>query len=156
MHFIWTINVFNTNVMEDTIRRRDCHFTWSSELHEGQVVSGQRQYIYFSPSSRNWVLVGPRETNPRPPALQSSALPTQLQSCDSWRSKENGHLSNFIFKFYFFRDEDFSQSRSMMFFWLPPISVLSFSSFTSTPEFSLRVSHKSWKRLSIPRLPLVG
>ena len=37
---------------------------------------------------RNWVFVLPRESNPRPPALQSSSLPTELQSCDSCRGKE--------------------------------------------------------------------
>ena len=37
---------------------------------------------------RNWVFVLPRESNPRPPALQSSSLPTELQSCDSSRGKE--------------------------------------------------------------------
>ena len=37
---------------------------------------------------RNWVFFLPRESNPRPPALQSSSLPTELQSCDSCRGKE--------------------------------------------------------------------
>ena len=82
------VNVFNTNEIEDTIRRRDRHFTWSSELRERQAASGQRQYSYFSATLRNWVLVRPRESNPRPPALQSSALPTELQSRDSCRGKE--------------------------------------------------------------------
>ena len=37
---------------------------------------------------RNWVFVLPGESNPRPPALQSSSLPTELQSCNSCRGKE--------------------------------------------------------------------
>ena len=40
--------------------------------------AGQREYLHFSVSLRPWVLVRPRESNPRPPALQSSALPTEL------------------------------------------------------------------------------
>ena len=43
-----------------------------------QPLSGQREYLHFSVILRPWVLVRPRESNPRPPALQSSALPTEL------------------------------------------------------------------------------
>ena len=43
-----------------------------------QSPAGQRKYLHFSVILRPWVLVRPRESNPRPPALQSSALPTEL------------------------------------------------------------------------------
>ena len=38
----------------------------------------QRKYLHFSVILRPWVMVRPRESNPRPPALQSNALPTEL------------------------------------------------------------------------------
>ena len=38
----------------------------------------QSKYLHFSVILRPWVLVRPRESNPRPPALQSNALPTEL------------------------------------------------------------------------------
>ena len=43
-----------------------------------QPLSGQREYLHFSVILRPWVLVRPRESNPRPPALPSSALLTEL------------------------------------------------------------------------------
>ena len=43
-----------------------------------QPPAGQREYLHFSVILRPWVLVRPRESNPRPPALQTSALPTEL------------------------------------------------------------------------------
>ena len=38
----------------------------------------QRKYLHFSVILRPWVMVRPRELNPRPPVLQSNALPTEL------------------------------------------------------------------------------
>ena len=38
----------------------------------------QRNYLHFSAILRPWVLVGPRESISRPPALQSSAILTEL------------------------------------------------------------------------------
>ena len=38
----------------------------------------QRKYLHFSVILRPWVMVQPRESNPRPPARQSCALPTEL------------------------------------------------------------------------------
>ena len=38
----------------------------------------QREWLHFSIILRPWVLVRHRELNPRPSALQSSALPTEL------------------------------------------------------------------------------
>ena len=40
--------------------------------------AGRREYLYFSVILRPWVLVRSRESNPRPPALQSNVLPTEL------------------------------------------------------------------------------
>ena len=60
--------------------RRDCHFTWSSEPLEAQVcpLAVQSEYLHFSVILRPRVLVRPRESNPRPSALQLNALPTEL------------------------------------------------------------------------------
>ena len=51
--------------------RRDRHFTWSSESHEGLASSVQMAYFHFSVILRPLGLVRPRETNPRPPALRA-------------------------------------------------------------------------------------
>ena len=79
------VNVFNTKVLiGDTIFyvsywRRDRHFTWSSEPREVLPDCRAKELPSFlSYFLRPWVLVRLRETNPRPPALQSSALPTEL------------------------------------------------------------------------------
>ena len=88
LHFLCTfylsVNVFSTKVIiGDTI--------FTSPTGDGTAIlrghpnhakvypfAGQREYLHFSVSLRPWVLVRPRESNPRPPALQSSALPTEL------------------------------------------------------------------------------
>ena len=73
-----SVNVFSTKVLiGDTI--------FTSPTGDGTAIlrghpshakvypfAGQREYLHFS------VLVRPRESNPRSPALQSSALPTEL------------------------------------------------------------------------------
>ena len=41
------------------------------------AIAGQRKYLHFLLILRPWVLVRLQESNPRPPALQSSALPTE-------------------------------------------------------------------------------
>ena len=41
------------------------------------AIAGQRKYLHFLVILRPWVLVRLQESNPRPPALQSSALPTE-------------------------------------------------------------------------------
>ena len=43
-----------------------------------QPFAEQRQYLHFSVILRPWVLIRSRESNSRPPALPSSALPTEL------------------------------------------------------------------------------
>ena len=48
---------------------------WSSEPHEGQAACSAKGVPSFLSL---FVLARPQETNPRPPALQSSALPTEL------------------------------------------------------------------------------
>ena len=83
-HFIWVSNVFSTKVLiRDTIFTSPngdgtaillCHPSHAKV----QPPAGQRKYLHFSVILRPWVLVRPRESNPRPSALQSSALPTKL------------------------------------------------------------------------------
>ena len=83
-HFIWVSNVFSTKVLiRDTIFTSPngdgtaillCHPSHAKV----QPPAGQRKYLHFSVILRPWVLVRPRESNPRPSALQSSALPTEL------------------------------------------------------------------------------
>ena len=79
-----SVNLISTKVLiGDTIFyvsywRRDRHFTWSSEPREVLLVAGQGMYLHFSVILRPWVLVRPREPNPRPSALQWSALPAEL------------------------------------------------------------------------------
>ena len=90
-----SVNVFSTKVLI-----RDTIFT--SPNGDGTAIlggqpshakvqppAGQRKYLHFSVILRPWVLVRPRESNPRPSALQSSALPTELI------------LSNCYFKVFF-------------------------------------------------------
>ena len=43
-----------------------------------QPFAGQKKHLHSSAILRPWVLVRSRESNPRPPALQLSALPTEL------------------------------------------------------------------------------
>ena len=46
---------------------------------KNQLLAVQMEYFHFSVILRpSWVMVWPREWNPQPPALQSSALPTEL------------------------------------------------------------------------------
>ena len=46
---------------------------------KNQLLALQMEYLHFSVILRpSWVMVWPRESNPQPPALQSSALPTEL------------------------------------------------------------------------------
>ena len=79
-----SVNVFSTKVLiGDTI--------FTSPTGDGTAIlrghpshakvsplAVQRKYLHFSVILRPWVLVQPRESNPRPPALQSSALLTEL------------------------------------------------------------------------------
>ena len=84
MHFIWVSVYFSTKVLiGDTIL--------TSPTGDGTAIlrghpshakvqpfAGQRKYLHFSVILRPWVLLRSRESNPRPPALQSSALPTEI------------------------------------------------------------------------------
>ena len=45
---------------------------------EVEPFAVQRQYLHFSVILRPGVLVQPQKSNPRPPALQANALPTEL------------------------------------------------------------------------------
>ena len=51
--------------------RRDRHFMLSFKSRQVQPLARQRKYLHFS--ELPWVMVRPRELNPRPPALQSEA-----------------------------------------------------------------------------------
>ena len=57
---------------------RDRHFTWSFEPSDGLAVCKANAVPSFLIYLRLWVLLQPRESNPRPPTLQSSALLTEL------------------------------------------------------------------------------
>ena len=100
-----SVNVFSTKVLiGDTI--------FTSPNEDGTAIlrghpshakvsplAVQRKYLHFSVILRPWVMVRPRESNPRPPALQSNALPTELiflkEFC--W----SGILSNLLFQIEF-------------------------------------------------------
>ena len=56
----------------------DCHFTWSSEPREGLAGLAACSAKVVPSFLKHWVLVRPRESNPRPFALHSNALPTKL------------------------------------------------------------------------------
>ena len=81
MHFFLSCNVFSTKVLiGDTIYTSPTGegtaiSTWSSEPGEGPATCSAKTvpsfFRYFK------TLVRPRESNPRPPALQSSALLTE-------------------------------------------------------------------------------
>ena len=78
-----SVNVFSTKVLiEDTIFTSPTGDR-TTTLHghpshaKVKLFAGQRQYLHFSVILRPWVLVRSRESNPRPLALQSSALPTE-------------------------------------------------------------------------------
>ena len=80
-----SVNVFSTKVLTgDTIFTsptgdRTAISMWSSEPRDGPAVcSAKAVPSFLSYHLRPWVLVRPRESNPRPCALQSSALPTEL------------------------------------------------------------------------------
>ena len=80
--FYLSVNVFSTKVLiGDTI--------FTSPNGDGAAIlrghpshakvsplAVQRNYLHFSVILRPWVMVRPRESNLRPPALQSNALPT--------------------------------------------------------------------------------
>ena len=79
-----SLNVFRTKVLI-----RDTSFTFPTgdgtailrgHLSHAKVspFAGQKQYLYFLSYFKPWVLVRPRESNPRPSALHSRALPTEL------------------------------------------------------------------------------
>ena len=78
--FYLSVNVFRRRVLfGDTIFTRDRLFTWSCEPREGLVAYRLKEYLHISVINlRPWVLVRPPESNPRPPAPQLSALPTEL------------------------------------------------------------------------------
>ena len=82
--FSLSVNVFSTKVLTgDTI--------FTSPNGDGTAIlrghpshakvsplAVQRRYLHLSVILRPWVMVRPRESNPRPPALQSNTLTTEL------------------------------------------------------------------------------
>ena len=84
MHVYLSVNVFSTKVLiGDTI--------FTSPNGDGTAIlrghpsyakvlplAVQREYLHFSVILRPWVMVPPRESNLRPPALQLNALLTEL------------------------------------------------------------------------------
>ena len=82
--FYLSANVFSTKVLiGDTIfTSPDGDGTAILRGHPSHAkvspLAVQRKYLHFSVILRPWVMVRPRESNPRPPALQSNALPTEL------------------------------------------------------------------------------
>ena len=58
--------------------RRDHHFTWSSEPREGPAACRAKEVPSFLSYFKTLSIGRARESNPRPPALQSSALLTEL------------------------------------------------------------------------------
>ena len=79
-----SVNVFGTKVLTgDTFYvsywSRDHLFTWSSEPREGQAASAQCKGVPLFLSYFMTLSSGPAlGIEPGPPALQSSALPTEL------------------------------------------------------------------------------
>ena len=59
-----------------------------------QPLEVQRDYLHFSVVLRPWVMVQPRESNLRPPALQSCALPTKLIPPVQFETQNNVKLQN--------------------------------------------------------------
>ena len=55
----------------------------------GEPFSGQSQYLHCSVTLRPRVLVWPRESNPRPPTLQSGTVPTELILLPLYKKKVN-------------------------------------------------------------------
>ena len=90
--FCLSVNVFSTKVLiGDTI--------YGTAILRGhpshakvQPPAGQRKYLHFSVILRPRVLVRPRESNPRPPALQSSALPTE-PTLPRYKTPEKGQVT---------------------------------------------------------------
>ena len=60
--------------LRKSILFKKMHFIWVSRYLAQEFLFG----TIFSVTVRPWVLVWPRESNPRPSALQSSVLPTEL------------------------------------------------------------------------------
>ena len=54
------------------------HLTWSSESREGLAICRAKAVPSFLSYFKTLSIVPTQESNPRPPALQSSALPTEL------------------------------------------------------------------------------
>ena len=79
MHLIWVLMyLIGDTIFYVPYWRRDRRFTWSSEPRERSNRLQCKGSTFISQLFWPWVLVWPRESNPRPPAPQSSAQPTEL------------------------------------------------------------------------------
>ena len=80
-NFIWVSRYFARKYYYFYVSnwKRDRHFTWSSEPREGLAACTAKGVPSFLSYFRPWVLVRPRKSNPRPPALQSSTKPAALR-----------------------------------------------------------------------------
>jgi len=82
--FYLSVKVCSTKVIiGDTIFTSPCgDGTATLSIHRShakfQPFAGQKKHLHSSAIVRPWVLVRSRESNRRPPALQVSALPTEL------------------------------------------------------------------------------
>ena len=71
MHFYLSVNVFSMKVLiGDTI--------FTSPNGEGLAACSADEVLSFLSHFKTLRMVRPRESNPRPPALQSNALPAEL------------------------------------------------------------------------------
>ena len=76
---ILRVNVFIKKVLiRDTIFYGTAILRGLPSHAKVYLFAGQREYLHFSVILRPCVLIRPRESNPRLPALLSNALPTEL------------------------------------------------------------------------------
>ena len=76
---ILRVNVFSKKVLiKDTIFYGTAILRGHPSHAKVYLFAGQREYLHFSVILRPCVLIRPRESNPRLPALLSNALPTEL------------------------------------------------------------------------------
>ena len=74
-----SVNVFSKKVLiRDTIFYGTAILRGHPSHAKVYLFAGQREYLHFSVILRPCVLIRPRESNPRLPALLSNALPTEL------------------------------------------------------------------------------
>ena len=73
--------------------RLDRHFTWSSQLREGLAICKAEAIPSFLSHFKTLSVVRSLKSNPRPPAHQSSALPTELILLQIYEGSRNSSWS---------------------------------------------------------------